>query len=144
MVSLCADPYTEKVRRDLAYSEICYNDFPLVNESKCCRHAVCTECLAATIRPTGFAHRRCPVCRAKGLTIKACVGKPLLKTPFDGGGPTEEPVILGWDPELPEEINLLFVQFESSAARRQAVLDWYHEGLPVKFIAEQPQSKSGM
>lgn len=56
---------------------ICYNYFPTINQTNCCFHHICTECIAATVDP---AKMICPFCRKPNLTVTPNQKKENLKS----------------------------------------------------------------
>lgn len=137
VVTPCFAPSDRPGQRDLSYCELCYHGFPRINESKCCRHAACTECLAAYISPANFNTRICPFCRKVAFEIRANVTRSELKKPFDGGNVADEPVIADWDEALPEEVNLIFIQFHPNEVQKQMIIELYNAGIPTNEIIEQ-------
>ena len=130
----CFQPLKEPGRTTHAYCELCYHGFDLINEMQCCGHAACTECLAAYILPENFGNRICPFCRKQNFTIIPNRCRRDLNRPFDGGGTAEEPVILDWDDKLPEEVNLIFLEYSPSPEQREMVIEMYNAGISAQDI----------
>jgi hypothetical protein len=62
-------PVVENPHPTVASScSICYNYFPQLNETKCCRNHLCTECIAATVAAPG-EEQICPLCRGRDFTV---------------------------------------------------------------------------
>lgn len=112
LVSPCLQPIADVKRIDLAYCEICYHGFPVINECSCCNHTLCTECLAAVVPKEQYSQRHCPVCKTSGFGVKPNVDKPHLKNkPFDPEPVDPEKEAIDWDDSLPEGINLAIVSY---------------------------------
>jgi hypothetical protein len=52
----------------LSSCSICYNYFSQMNEAKCCRNHICTECIAASVAPPG-EEQICPFCRRTEFAV---------------------------------------------------------------------------
>ena len=76
-----SDFTTERTNQSNIICSICYNFYPLINETKCCHQHICTECFAACIDPK---QPTCPFCRSTNPTVTANQKKENLKIPdFD-------------------------------------------------------------
>ena len=75
-------PFTfEQTGQNNIVCSICYNFYPIINETKCCHQHICTECFAACIDPKTPT---CPFCRSTNLSVTANQKKEDLKIPdFD-------------------------------------------------------------
>jgi hypothetical protein len=62
-----------------ASCSICYQYFPRTNETQCCSHHICTECIAATVDPPG-GEQICPFCRKPTFFVIANLSFEQLKT----------------------------------------------------------------
>lgn len=70
------NPSPEKTETHNIMCDICYNYYPTINETNCCSHPICTECVAATVDPKTFI---CPFCRSNHLTLTPILTRDKLK-----------------------------------------------------------------
>lgn len=74
--------------------QICYLYYPKINETHCCHHLICTECLASIIDlPPSTKFRVCPFCRQECFSIKPCVDS--VRIP--GGANGDDPEFLKYE-----------------------------------------------
>ena len=66
----------EKTSTHNVMCNICYNYFPAINQTNCCFHHICTECIAATVDPNDLI---CPFCRKQNFTVTPNQKKENLK-----------------------------------------------------------------
>ena len=56
------------------FCETCYLYYPRINQTTCCHHQICSECLAALIE-FDTNKRKCPFCRSNSLTVLPNIDK---------------------------------------------------------------------
>lgn len=56
---------------ELCYCDICYLGFPKSNQTQCCGHCVCSQCLAFIAKRDFLKSRICPFCRYPEFAIMA-------------------------------------------------------------------------
>lgn len=66
----------EKTETHNVMCNICYNYFPAINQTNCCFHHICTECIAATVDPKELI---CPFCRKSHFSVTPNQKKENLK-----------------------------------------------------------------
>lgn len=109
------------------FCNICYNYYQKINETTCCGHAICTECLAAVISPPPEA-RVCPLCRAENFKIKIDVDSSHLSHKDDIN--SEPPLII--DPDLPDDINCIILQYPN--IEKNIIIELHKAGLTAEEI----------
>jgi hypothetical protein len=115
---------------------ICYHFFPRINETNCCQHAICTECLACIVKPPPEG-RACPFCRVEDFALRPNLSSRELAH-FESGE-IDTPVSI--DETRPDDFNALMLQFP--AIDSEAAWLRYQAGVPVEEIAvEMGQSVS--
>lgn len=67
----------EKTNTHNIECNICYNYFPAINQTNCCFHHICTECIAATVDPNELM---CPFCRKPKFMVTPNRTRENLKT----------------------------------------------------------------
>ncbi|KAK8870398.1 hypothetical protein M9Y10_008280 [Tritrichomonas musculus] len=109
------------------FCPICYNYYAKINETTCCEHGICTECLSAIIPPPP-QERMCPFCRSKDFKLRTNVDSNHLVHKDDYN--SEPPLIL--DSDLPDEINCILLQYDH--LDKNAIIELYKAGLSAEEI----------
>ena len=110
------------------FCPICYNYYSKINETDCCGHGICTECLSAIISPPPN-ERLCPFCRSKNFGLKINVDPSNLSHKDDIDA--EPPLII--DQDLPDEINAIILQYDH--LDKSAIIELYKAGFTAEEIS---------
>ena len=134
LVTPCYRPTTVQ-NLTYAYCSVCYNGFERINELTCkCHLPVCTECLARSFPPSALEKRTCPNCRGDGWRIQPNLTRKQLMNPFVPWDSIESPVVEGWDDNLPDEINVMFMELNLKDEEREQVKEMVAQGIPCDEI----------
>jgi hypothetical protein len=121
-------PNRERSEANSCMCLICYLWFPSINETRCCQHPICTECLACIIKPPP-ENRVCPICQRENLTVRPNVGsKELARLPSSEDN--QQPVI--GEPQL-DDFHALLLQFPDIDP--ETVWSLFQAGVSIKDIA---------
>lgn len=120
-------PILEEGGSKKCFCNICYNYYQMINETACCGHGICTECLSAVIPPPP-ATRVCPLCRAENFGLKVNVDYNNLTHKDDID--SEPPLII--DPDLPDDINCIILQYPN--IEKNIIIELHQAGLTAEEI----------
>jgi hypothetical protein len=112
---------------------ICYQYFPRINQTNCCQHAACTECLACIAKPPPEA-RLCPFCRAANFTIQPNLQRRQLAHPSSPVDGIDDQPIMGLEKSDSDELIALFMQYPD--IDKEAARQLYQADVPVGEIIE--------
>jgi hypothetical protein len=121
-------PQTDRTFDHSCMCLVCYHWFPSINETNCCQHAICTECLACIVKPPPD-DRVCPFCRRTNFEIRPNLGVREL-THYESGDQASPLVI---DESRPDDFNALLLQFP--AINPEEAWSLYQAGISVEEIA---------
>jgi hypothetical protein len=60
---------SESSRRNTIFCELCYEYHPIINQTKCCHHHICSSCATFVTGERGAS--QCPFCRKSNLELNA-------------------------------------------------------------------------
>jgi hypothetical protein len=112
---------------------ICYQYFPQINQTTCCQHTACTECLACIVKKPP-APRVCPFCRHKDFTIQPNMTRSTLTHPQSPIDDAADRPIMGLEKSDPDELIALFVQYPD--IDKEAARQLYRAGVSIQQLIE--------
>ena len=128
-------PVTQPKLLRYTYCEICFLGFPVINETKCCGHGICTECMAAIVKQPEFHHRICPFCRQSCFDIIPNRSRADLHTAFDGDGCESDCLFSNTGSDMLDDLKLLLPQFVLSHEQCELARELITDGIDIHEIA---------
>lgn len=125
-------PYSkERTDQKKCFCEICYFYYEQINETTCCNHPICTECLAAVVESPPN-QQVCPFCRAQQFRIRPNRSYHQLVNPTTIEVERAPDVIDIGNKNVPDEVLALLYQYPNTDV--DIVMEMYSAQIPMEEI----------